>query len=153
MVLTPLIQRQMKIRSKSLFAFLSESGVLNGTKEDIANAKALYRLRYRKDWKERHRNLKKEIRFYVTRKEYYEIKQKAISTKMTATSYSKLIVLSSISQTLQIPNRNILESIRQNIGVTLSLFLQKNKYGNVAEWNIEKRLIEAEKLITEYLNQ
>lgn len=41
----------MKIRSRPLYAYLSEASMLNGTPEQIAHAKKAYRSLYKRNWK------------------------------------------------------------------------------------------------------
>lgn len=141
----------MKTRSKALYQFLLESGAINGIKEDIAEAKRLYRQRYLMQWRQNQSDLCKEIRFSITKRDYYAIKVRAISQRLKPASYAKQIVIASLSNTPVIPDRKTVEEVRQSIGIAYSLFLQKNKFGNISEWDVEQHLIRAERLLAEYL--
>jgi hypothetical protein len=82
----------MKIRSKALFIYLSEAGVLNGTPEQIANAKKCYRTLYKKNWKQQKRP-RKELRIEMTLKQHAAVTAAAYTSKLKPTSYARQIIL------------------------------------------------------------
>ena len=87
----------MKIRSKALFAYLSEVGVLNGTPEQIAYAKLQYRKRYKQNWKQQ-KQPHKELRIELALKQFNAIKTKAEQMAIGHTTYARNIVLASIDE-------------------------------------------------------
>lgn len=87
----------MKTRSRAFYAYLSETGMLNGTPEQIAIARQEYRKRYKKAWRQG-RNTAKEIRFTVTPTQYATIEAKANIIQSRPTAYAKATVLERIGQ-------------------------------------------------------
>ncbi|MGY3214794.1 hypothetical protein [Mucilaginibacter sp. HD30] len=85
----------MRIRSKALYQYLLQAGVLNGPEKAIALAKAEYRRLYKRRWKKQNRP-RMEIRFEVTLKQFDELKAKATAAEMRHTTYLKAMALASI---------------------------------------------------------
>lgn len=82
----------MKIRSKALYTYLSDAGVLNGTPEQISYAKHCYRKLYKKNWKLQKRP-RKELRIEFTLKQYLTITAAAIAIHLRPTTYARQILL------------------------------------------------------------
>ncbi|MDB5124813.1 MAG: hypothetical protein JWP94_2942 [Mucilaginibacter sp.] len=82
----------MKIRSRPLYAYLFETGVLNGTPEEIDRAKGEYRRLYKRNWKQQKRP-RKELRIEVTLKQHKAIKTAALESNLKPTSYARQVLL------------------------------------------------------------
>jgi hypothetical protein len=142
----------MKIRSKALYTFLLESGVLNSQdKTLIAEAKHNYRKYYQRNWKRNRPKLKKEVRFLLTHREYFDLKIRATESGLLPTEYSKDAVLTSVANMPIIPKRKELESILQAIGIAASLCQRKDRFGNISGTEVETYLLKAENLLSDYL--
>src|SRR5574338_608523 len=107
----------MKIRSKALYQFLVDTGAIDGTKEEVEAAKKEFRRRYQRENKRKRKALQPDIRISLTHRELFEIKVKAIECGMSYTDYIKQTVLSTLTNTLVIPNRSTLEQILQSLGI------------------------------------
>ncbi len=106
-----------KVRSKALWKFLFEKGVIpNGTEEEITEAKKEYRRLYKKAWK-RSRKKQKEIRPSFTIKEYQAIQQVAEKAGLKPTTLARQLLLSHSEGNAFIPNRDILLQVLQNISI------------------------------------
>ena len=142
----------MKIRSKALYLFLLEEGVLDGSQEEIAQAKQEFRKQYQKNWKRNKPKLKKEIRFELTHKEYFELKVRSLESGLFPTTFAKDAVLTSVAKQLAIPNKATLDKVLQVIGIAASLCQNKDRYGNISGKQVEEYLFQAEGLLLDYLN-
>lgn len=109
----------MKIRSRALFAYLQDAGVLHDTPEAISAAKAEYRKQYKKQWKQQKRP-RREIRFELTLKEYHTIKTNALACDLKPTAYCKNVVLSAAEAAPVVPKRNVLLQIAQQLGMAIT---------------------------------
>lgn len=133
----------MKIRSRPLFEYLLKADVLNGTPEQIAHAKKVYRNQYKRNWKLRKRPVK-EVRFTVTLKQFVALKTQAQAAAMPHTSYVRHVALSSIGQPM--PETELLLSVLQNISMA-SIAIARNM--PMAE--ISALIQRAENTILQYL--
>lgn len=141
----------MKIRSKKLYEYLESSGALKDGQKGLEHAKKAYRRKYQSDWKKQNKDIRTEIRFKLNNHQYFELKCKGLETGHTPTSFTKQLVLDILFKTIFIPNKSILEEIRQSIGISISLLQQKNKYGGVSEWEIDQHLFKALNMLDSYL--
>ena len=135
----------MKIRSKPLYTYLLDSGVLNGTPEEIDCAKCAYRRIYKQQWKQRKRP-RNEIRIEFTLKQYATIKSKAIGYGLNPTSFSRNITLASVELTPVIPNKDILLQVLQLISMA-AIASEKN----ISSRQLSAQLAHAEKLLLTYV--
>lgn len=140
-----------KVRSESLYLYLKEQGVLESTPEVIEEAKRNYRRKYVQAWKRNRPKLRKEIRYSVTQKQYFELKVRAIESGLLPTEFAKDSMLSSVANKPNIPNRQMLESILQSIGIATSLCQHKDRYGNISPVQVEQYLLKAETALLKYL--
>lgn len=93
----------MRTRSKQLWKYLSDSGVLNGNEADIYEAKIRYRKEYKRRWKmDRKRYPHKSVRVLFSLREYHELKYTAICAGTNPTAYIKNLTLQSLNGTLPI---------------------------------------------------
>jgi len=137
----------MKIRSKALYAYLLEAGVLNGTLEEIDRAKSEYRRIYKQQWKQRKRP-RKEIRMEVTLKDFEVIKIQAAALSLTPTSYARTAVLSSIGSAQLMPNKKALLKVLQLLS-TAAIASAKH---TLSSWQLSELLAKAEDMLLQYLN-
>lgn len=136
----------MKTRSKVLFEYLQQSGVLHGTPEAIALAKKQYRTLYKKQWKQTRRP-RKELRIDVTVKQYQLIKNRAVQYGQTPTAYARNAILSIVTDTPVIARRDMLLRVLQAVGMALT-GMQKGR----APCQLALLLEQAEQLLLTYLN-
>jgi hypothetical protein len=137
----------MKTRSTALYNHLLAAGVIGGSKEDIALAKAQYRKLYKKQWKAKHRP-RKEIRIEVTLKQFAEIKAKASTANMRHTTFARAILLVALNEPLPLLHRDTLLQILQYVSMAA---IQITRNGNRLQ---ALRLVrEAESALLEYVNQ
>ena len=134
-----------KVRSKALWKYLFEKGVLEGTDEEIQQAKREYRKQYKREWKLR-RLKQKEIRPSFTIKEYQAIQQVAIKAGLKPTTFARQVLLAHAEGNAFIPNRDILLQVLQNISI-VAIHLVKQFPKEDYTILIEK----AEKLLLNYL--
>lgn len=135
----------MKTRSKALWKYLFEKGVLEGTDEEIAEAKAEYRRQYKRMWKERRVKVK-ELRPCFTLKEYDLIQKTAKQTGLKPTTFARELLLAQSGNTDFIPNKGMLLQALQYITI-VAIELSKNTTDKTSIEIIEK----AEKLLLNYL--
>ena len=129
-----------RIRSKKLWQYLSDKGLLNASESDIAKGKADYRREYFKRWKELHKRPQKELRIVLTIKEYLDLKVKAMEVGLKPTPYLKDLALVAVA-TKQRVDKNSLKKILQLVKMASTTNNGDYKY----------LLMEAEKLLLEYL--
>lgn len=135
----------MKTRSKALWKYLFEKGVLDGTDREIAEAKAEYRRQYKRMWKAR--RLKQfELRPCFTGKEYDRILIAAKRAGLKPTTFARELLLVQSGNTDFIPNKEVLLQVLQYITIA-AIELSKNTTGKTSTEIIEK----AEKLLLNYL--
>ena len=135
-----------KVRSKALWKFLFEKGVIpNGTEEEITAAKKEYRCIYKREWKQR-RLKQKEIRPSFTLKEYQAIQQVATKAGLKPTGLARQLLLSRSEGNAFIPNRDILLQVLQNISI-VAIHLVKQ----CPKEDYTKLIEKAEQLLLNYL--
>jgi hypothetical protein len=137
----------MKIQSKRLHQYLLEQGVLDGSPEEIGAAKIRYRRNYKKQWKQEQQLPFKEVRPCFTLKEYSSIKAIAKEAGFkNATAFAKQLVLSSAEGQSLIPNKDVLLSVLQHIGMAVTTLLNKAN-----PHMVETQLLKAEEILLNYL--
>jgi hypothetical protein len=135
------------MRSRALYAYLLEAGVLNGTPEEIDSAKCNYRKLYKKRWKQQQQQ-RKELRIEVTITQYEAIKLQAHNYLLSPTAYARNTILESLGAGRCIPAKETLLEILQLISVAVIAFGQSPSNQTMSE------LIQrAETLLLTYLNQ
>lgn len=138
----------MKTRSKALYAYLLEAGVLNGTPAEIDRAKCDYRKLYKRQWKENKRP-RKEIRIEFTLKQFTAIKTKARWYELRHTTYARKVILTAAeSDRFVIPKREQLEKISQLVSMA-AITMKKN---TMLRCQVAELLLEAETILMDYLN-
>jgi hypothetical protein len=138
----------MKTRSKALYTYLLEAGVLNGTPAEIDRAKCGYRKLYKRQWKENKRP-RKEIRIEFTLKQFQKVKLKAREFDLRHTTYARQVILAaSEDDSGFIPHREKLEKILQRISIAC-IAMEKNTR---LPWEVAELLQEAETILMDYLN-
>lgn len=130
----------MKIRSKNLWQYLSDTGALKGSESDIAKGKEEYRRMYFRQWKELHKRPQKELRIILTIREYLDLKVKALEVGLKPTPYLKELALVAIA-TKQRVDKNSLKKILQL--VKMASTSNSKDYKNL--------LMEAEKLLLDFM--
>jgi predicted DsbA family dithiol-disulfide isomerase len=108
----------MKIRSRPLYNYLLQAGVLNGTPEDIACAKQAYRKVYKKQWKQQKRP-RKEIRMEVTLKQFAAIKAAAHANELKHTTYARTVVLAAVAENDNIGQKDMLLEALQAVSMAV----------------------------------
>jgi hypothetical protein len=136
----------MKTRSKALYAYLLQSGVLHGTEDDIARAKREYRQNYKRQWKQQKRP-RKEIRIEFTLKQFAAITRKAKEHEVKHTVYARNSILAAAGLKWSIPNKPQLLKILQLIGMA-AIALDKNI---TPSWQLLEQLQQAEQQLLNYL--
>jgi len=136
----------MKIRSKKLYQYLLESGVLNGTPEAIGMAKLAYRNAYKKAWKQQSRP-RKEIRFIVTLKQFESIKIKASEYELRPATYSRSVILQAAEGSLVIPHRDQLLKVLQLVSMA-TIASERSVLNSL----LSAQLAEVEYLLLTYLS-
>lgn len=143
----------MKIRSQKLFAFLKEKGVLEGTDEQIKEAKRAFRKQYKDDWKKFHRLKRREISSLFTSVEYEVIRTEAKRVGLPPATYVRQTILAVISNNPPLVDRQKLLKALQLIGmsnISLSLATTPVSLPIVSE-HVEQ-LSEAEQILLAILN-
>jgi len=139
----------MKTRSKALYAYLLEAGVLKGTPEAIDCAKCEYRKLYKKHWKQKVKP-RKEIRIEFTLKQFAAIKSKAHEYDLKHTTYSRLAILAAVDSAAGIiPHLEQLEKILQLVSMAV-IGIAKN---TLPLWQVSEFLEEAETVLIDYLKK
>lgn len=133
-------------KSKKLYEYLKESGVLNANEEEIKLAKIAYRKQYLKNWKAEKAPTIKEIRIVLELKEYNDIKIKAYDQYKTPTTYAKDLLLESMGKEKGIPDKDKLHAIYQKIGLAINQNLKDHSNINLVE-----KLVAIEEELSEYL--
>lgn len=133
----------MKIKSKALFLYLQENGVLNGTPEEIDQAKREYRKKYKRRNKQDKRVFNTPVSLSFTRRELIDIKLLAEQNGLKYPEYMKDVLLSNLSKGNYIYNKELILRIQQNIGIAISV----TERGTIAH----QYLLKAEQLLIEYL--
>jgi len=136
----------MKIRSRNLYAYLLDSGVLHGSKEDIVSAKQEYRRKYKQQWKQQKRP-RKEIRIEVTLKQYEAIKTKAMELELPPTTYCRSAILAAIPIRHDIPYKDKLLKILQFVS---RIAIATNNH-SLPLWQVCELANQAETILLNYL--
>ncbi len=110
-----------RIRSKKLYEYLLNKGVLNGTPEEIELAKQAYRKSYRNAWMKGKAMLTKEVRIMYTLKEYRDLKVYAKAIGTSPTALCKTLTRSVIQNKHIIPQKEQLQELLQGISMTLNI--------------------------------
>lgn len=134
-------------RSKKLYEYLKESGVLNANDEEIKLAKIAYRKQYLKNWKAEKAPMIKEIRIVLALKEYADIKIKAYEQYKTPTTYAKDLLLESVGKERCLLDKDKLLGIYQKIGLAINQNLKDHSNINLVE-----KLVAIEEELIEYIN-
>ncbi len=133
-------------RSKKLYEYLKESGVLNANEEEIRLAKITYRKQYLKNWKAEKAPMIKEIRIVLALKEYADIKIKAYEQYKTPTTFAKDLLLESVGKERCLTDKEKLLSIYQKIGLAINQNLKDHSNIKLVE-----KLVTIEEELGEYL--
>lgn len=134
----------MKIRSKALWAYLNELGVLTQGEEAIAIAKREYRKQYKREHKRK--RIKKEVRPLFSPKEYEALSVRANLFNLCPTSYAREVIMQAQQVTKLIPNRDELLSVLQKVSIAV---IASNTLERLHE--LPQLLIEAEAQLLKYL--
>jgi hypothetical protein len=136
----------MKVRSRKLYEYLLQAGVLNGPDESIAQCKKDFRKQYKKLWKQR-KKPRKEIRFELSLKEFQALQLQARVYDLRHTTYARQIVLASVEQSPFIPYRDVLHKVLQLI----SMAAIASGKGGVTMEELSAWLMQAETELLHYL--
>jgi len=136
-----------RIRSKALYQYLLEAGVLSGTPEAIGIAKRKYRKQYKKQWKERKRP-RKELRIEISLREYATIKSQALTNGLKPTTYARNVLLASTGQNILIPYKDELLEVLQILSMTVIA-----SFSNMPARSLSNELEEAERHLLHYLSR
>ncbi len=138
-----------RIRSKNLWQYLCDAGLLTASEEDISKAKAEYRREYKKKWKQNRQMPIKDVRLSFTLKQYQGLKNKAGAMNTTPTVLSRDLVLAFIHSNQLVPDKDHVHIILQHLCMGSIALLQ--------ERHIDPSIIDhiqtAENLLTEYLDR
>jgi hypothetical protein len=134
----------MKIRSKALYNYLLEVGVLSGTPELLAHAKKDYRRQYKSNWK-RQASGHKEIRFHVSLQQHSDIKVRALAESLRPATYVKALTLSAVGQPAIYSDR-LLEALQL---VSMAVIAAQH---DKSQLEILGLLLNAERKLLEYLD-
>ena len=135
-----------RIRSKKLYEYLVNAGLLNGTPEEVAFAKQEYRKEYRRTWMKTKASLTKEVRIEFTRREYHNLLIYAKTAGTSPTAFCKSLTNSAIQNKQIIPNKDRLQEILQVISMTFNMALKLN-----SPVPLIKELHSIETMLIEYL--
>jgi hypothetical protein len=138
----------MKTRSKALYAYLLDTGVIHGTPEEIAMAKRSYRRLYKMRWKQG-RIEKKEIRVEFTLKQFSSIKVRALEAGLTHTTYARNAILFAAEAKQPIPHKDMLLQILQLVSMA-AIAAAKN---TIPLNQLSTMLYQAESHLIQYLKQ
>jgi len=138
----------MKTRSKALFTYLQQTGVLGGTPEAIALVKKQYRALYKKQWKKQQQSWK-EVRISFTIEQYQMITFAAAQCAQKTTVYARTIILSTVENRPFIAERETLLQVLQ----LLSLAINAAQRNDSSIHKITQLLAHAEQLLLTYLHK
>jgi hypothetical protein len=138
----------MKIQSKPLHEYLSRSGALGGSEEDIARAKKIYRKEYKRLWKKR-RDRHKEVRIELTLKQFRDLQVAADRLQLRHTTYARETIVSASNGRTFIPHRDCLLRVLQ----TLSMCTIAAMRNTAPPWALADQLQKAERLLLDYLGK
>lgn len=130
----------MGVRSKQLWEYLTRKGVLDGTDEEIAQAKKDYRKEYKARWKKGRVIKKHELRPEFTGKEYRQLAVKAKELGLTPTAWLRALALAEAYGTTVLPHRERLLKALQLVSLAAR--------GTDARQSINK----AEKILEKYID-
>ncbi len=114
------------MKTNKQLQYLIDTGAINGTKEDIALAKAEHRKIYKKKWKRNNAKKKADLRPSFTPKELYLLSVKAQELGQTSTHYLRLLALEAIEAESIIPHADKLYKILQLVGMIVTDIEQNN---------------------------
>lgn len=133
----------MKSKNSPLYKYLRDNNVLGKSKEEIKQAKELYRKEYLKKWHKDRREEHKDIRLRFSPSEFSKIREMALKLNQSPTSFSKQVILKEIQSKILIPNKHILQELVQKLGIVGMAILRNGSletYESIEE--IENALIE-----------
>jgi len=136
----------MKNYNKNLWQFLSDAGVLEGTEEDIKNAKMQYRRQYKREWRKNAKK-SKELRPCFTVVEFEAIVNRAKLYSQNPTAYARDLILSAQQDFTLIPRKSDLMNILQALSMS-GIALEKDSNSIEAQ----ALLFQAENMLLQYLN-
>lgn len=141
----------MKVKSKKLRQYLEERNAFNSTPEEFISLKQQYRKEYKREWAN-NRLPHHELRPALTLKEYSDIKKMAReSGYKNPTAFTKNLILSSLQGKPIAPDRDLLLTISQKVGMSINLL--KNPYTFLDKSELIKFLTEAENILLEYIRK
>lgn len=133
----------MKSKNSPLYQYLKDNNVLGKSKEEIKQAKELYRKEYLKVWHKERREENKDIRIRFSPSEFSKIREIALKLNQSPTSFSKQVILNEIHSEILIPNKHILQELVQKLGmVGMSILRNGSLETYEAIEEIENALIE-----------
>lgn len=146
----------MKIRSKNLFLFLQQQGLLDKSPAEIEAGKRLYRKIYRQNWRKANAGKIKEIRPGFSAAEYDKICLRADLHGMSVAEYTRQLLLDHIGEGKLIPEPDTLRRILQLISMaTISL----ERYRDIPQFpahlkdQLWVQISQAEQLFIKYLGK
>jgi hypothetical protein len=134
----------MKIRRRAFFNYLSETGMLNGTPEQIAIARLAYRQQYKRKWKQE-RKATKELRIAFTLEHCIAIKKYAVNCGLTQTAFVRNVILQAIGLERDVTKSADLLKALQLVSMAVNACMKDN-------CPITVSLDQAESLLLQYLN-
>lgn len=132
-----------KIRSKRLYEYLLNRGVIEASDEVIQEAKKEYSRQYKKQWR-LSRVKQREIRLSFTEKEYTQIQKLAKQARLKTTTFVTDFILSSIQNNPLRADRDALLKILQLVGMAINICKDNQE--------VKEYLLQAESLLLQYIN-
>jgi hypothetical protein len=152
--------RKVKPNS-NIWQYLNDSGVLDGTDEQIKSAKRAYKKKYLLAYKQRQRREKQEYIILLSKEngEFNSVATAAKKHSMSFTAFLKTATLAYINQYYIVPDRVQLAKMEQMLAQCLNevqlITRTKEKYSWEREQKyeaIEKRIIKLENQIREVVS-
>lgn len=146
----------MKIRSKNLFLFLQQQGLLDKSPEEIEAGKMLYRKIYKQNWRKANAGKTKEIRPGFSAVEYAKIHIHADVYGISVTEYTRRLLLDHIGEGKFIPEPDTLRHILQLISMAA---ISLERYKDVPQCpahlkdQLRVQIFQAEQLLIKYLGK
>ncbi len=134
-----------RIKSKKLYRYLKENGGFKNPHQ-LKKLKREYRRQYQNQWQRQQRKKQHEVRFFLTKDEYGEIKNYCQNQSTTPTELAKELVLSHGREQPFLPNREQLLAIAKQLGLSIN---QLSGGGNTD--TIITKLLSAEAILLNYL--
>jgi hypothetical protein len=141
----------MGARSKALWQYLTEAGVLSEGEDAIEQAKQKYRKEYKRKWKANRIIKKHDVRLTFTPKEYKELKIRATQMGYRPATCAMKMVQASITGKEMIPHKDMLLQAFQCVGISTTMLAKnRHKYPFEAE-DIFRYLMQAEAVLSAYI--